>query len=132
MKIQDIILNFHDLISIWIDNITKSELLTHPKLGASWEAFALESIIQGQGISSADCFYWGVHGQVEIDLITPIGADKVGYEIKYSSSPSATKAMHTAITDLGLDQLYIVYPGEKSFPLAPKIRAISLHDAMNI
>ncbi len=34
--------------------------------------------------------------------------------------------MHTAIETLGLDKLFVIYPGNDPYPLSPKIQALPL------
>lgn len=41
-------------------------MVTHPKLGASWEGFALEQVIGASGVGEEDTFFWGVHNQAEL------------------------------------------------------------------
>ena len=45
----------------------RDELLGHPKLGASWEGFALEQVLHVTG--AAEAFYWGTHAGAELDLV---------------------------------------------------------------
>lgn len=118
---------FHALLNVK----AKAELTTHPKLGASWEGFALETLIRSRKMNSANCFYWGVHGQSELDLFIPDGRRPIGFEVKHSSAPTMTASMTAAIEDLGLSQLYVIYPGKKTFKLSQKVTVITLRDAMS-
>lgn len=52
---------------------THTELLKYPKLGASWEGFALEEIIRTRQIRSQDCYFWSTYSGAEVDLI-PLGS----------------------------------------------------------
>jgi predicted AAA+ superfamily ATPase len=105
---------------------SRRDLDGHPKVGASWEGFALEQTIQRLGARTDECYFWGSHGGGEIDLFVIRGNKRLGFEFKRSSSPRATRSMNTAITDLSLSSLTVVHAGEKSFPIAPKIRAVAL------
>jgi predicted AAA+ superfamily ATPase len=105
---------------------TRRDLEGHPKVGASWEGFALEQTIQRLGARTDECYFWGSHGGGEIDLLVVRGNRRIGFEFKRSSAPRVTRSMNTAITDLGLSTLTVVHAGEKSFPLAAKIRAVAL------
>ena len=96
----------------------------HPKLGASWEGFCLEQILHVCGDRSA--YFWGTHGGAELDLLLLYGGRRLGFEFKFSDQPGTTKSMRTALQDLGLEQLYVVHPGEHEFPLAEAITAIPL------
>lgn len=101
-------------------------LRCHPKLGASWEGFALETLIRRQRASTEEVYFWSAHGGGEVDLLVFNERGRQGFEVKYTDQPRTTRSMHTAIDVLRLDSLTIVYPGERSFPLTEKIRAIGL------
>jgi predicted AAA+ superfamily ATPase len=103
---------------------TATQVASHPKLGASWEGFAIEQIIAATGTREA--YFWGTHAGAELDLLIFEGGRALGFEIKYVDVPSTTRSMRTAIADLGLGHLYVVYPGEKTFPLDEDITAVPL------
>ncbi len=100
----------------------------HPKLGASWEGFALENLLSV--LEERYAYFWATQSGAELDLFYTMGGSRLGAEFKYSSAPSVTRSMRIAITDLKLDHLYVVYPGSERFPLASDITAIGLLDAM--
>lgn len=100
----------------------RDELLGHPKLGASWEGFALEQLIAL--LDTRDAYYWATHAGAELDLMTLWSGQRYGFEVKYSDAPGATKSMHTALADLGLAHLWVIYPGEKRYDLTEKITAV--------
>lgn len=101
-------------------------LQKHPKIGPSWEGFALEEVIRKSGVDAQSCFFWGIHNQAELDLVILKHGKKVGIEIKYTDSPTITKSMKLAMETLNLDHLNIVIPGNKSFSLAPQIKVLGL------
>jgi hypothetical protein len=39
-----------------------------------------------------------------------------------------TKSMHVALKDLGLTQIFVVYPGTESYRLHPKVEVVSILD----
>jgi predicted AAA+ superfamily ATPase len=94
-------------------------LTTHPKLGASWEGFALEQILRICRPSQAFC--WSVHQGAEVDLLVFAAGRRVGVEVKFAEQPKVTRSMHTAIEDLRLDELRIVTPGAGTYPLQERI-----------
>ncbi|MDO8959002.1 MAG: ATP-binding protein [Rhodocyclaceae bacterium] len=114
---------FHSLMGI-PDQTTLSR---HPKLGASWEGFAIEEIIRRHRVVSGEVYFWGAHGGGEVDLFLLTDRGRVGYEIKYTDQPRATRSMHTAMEVLQLDELRVAYPGDREFPLTEKIRAVGLN-----
>ena len=101
----------------------QKELLRHPKLGASWEGFALEEVLKHTG-AGRNAYFWGTHGGAELDLLLTDGNKRKGVEFKYLQAPSTTKSMHVAMADLKLDRLLIVYPGERAYALAEKINVV--------
>ena len=103
-----------------------SALRGHPRVGASWEGFALEQIAQLHNADASECYFWATHTQAELDLLIVRGTEKLAFEFKYSSAPKATRSMRFAIEALGLDQITIVCPAESAYPLAEKIRVAGL------
>ena len=101
----------------------------HPKLGASWEGFCVEQLVSVLGERNAH--YWATHADAELDLLLLRGEKRIGVEIKYTDAPRTTKSMHIALADLRLAHLYVVHPGEKRFPMAENITAISLLGAVS-
>jgi predicted AAA+ superfamily ATPase len=98
----------------------------HPKVGASWEGFCIEVLLQRLGVAGERAFFWATHTGAEIDLLVVHGARRLGFEVKHTSSPELTRSMHTALADLRLDRLDVIYPGGETFQLAPRVRAVAL------
>ena len=105
---------------------TEDQLHAHPKLGASWEGFALEQVLSLVGDRQA--FFWRTHAGAELDLLFFRGGKRYGVEFNYSGSPTMTKSMHIAIQDLKLERAWIVYPGNTTYPLHERVDALALHD----
>jgi len=101
-------------------------LRSHPKYGASWEGFALEQTLIAHG--EKDAWFWATQGGAELDLLMIRGGKKWGFEFKCSDAPSSTKSMHSAIESLGLEHLWILYPGERPFPMTDRITALPLRE----
>ena len=102
-------------------------LLSHPKLGASWEAFALEQILYAWNLKHDEAYFWGVHNQGELDLFFQKNTRRYGVEFKHSGAPRLTPSMLYSLEHLKLDFLYCVHSGEKKFPLHPKVMACGLN-----
>jgi predicted AAA+ superfamily ATPase len=102
------------------------EVLGHPIVGASWEGFALETVIRHRQADERECFFWATHNGAELDLVIDKGGRRVGFEFKRTSSPRTTKSMHVALESLELDELVVVYPGDKEFPMADHVVAMPL------
>jgi len=104
---------------------TPVEVRSHPRLGASWEGFALEHAI-GLLKAERDAYFWGTHGGAELDLLISRGGAKHGFEFKFTDAPATTKSMRVAMTDLKLKRLFVVYPGTRRFELDDDIIALPL------
>lgn len=107
---------------------TFDELQRHPKVGASWEGFIVENLIGILGVDGRECFFWATHAGGEIDLIVPDQRRSGrwrGFEIKHTSSPTVTRSMHSALAELPLSGVDVIYPGDQSYPLAKRIRAVA-------
>ncbi len=99
-------------------------LQAHPRVGASWEGFALETVLRT--LRPAEAYFWATHSGAELDLLITHRGCRFGFEFKYSEAPRVTRSTHTAISDLQIDHVWVVYPGEHSFPIEKKIAAIPL------
>lgn len=107
-----------------LDVPTHHHLLGHPKVGASWEGFALEQVLRA--FEPAQPYFWGTHGGAELDLVFMHQGRRLGFEIKFNEAPRITASMRTARTDLKLDHLYVVHPGAHGFPMEQDITAVPL------
>lgn len=105
---------------------TRSDLENHPKIGASWEGFVIEQVIHRMEFRKEDCFFWATHAGAELDLLVVRGRDRLGFEVKLTSSPRVTPSMRSALADLKLQRLYVIHSGEETFPLEKNIQAVAL------
>src|SRR5206468_7767669 len=64
-------------------------LESHPKLGASWESFAIEQVLLQVG--SREAYYWRTQAGSELDLLLFLGGKRIGVEVKYGDAPAMTK-----------------------------------------
>lgn len=103
---------------------TLRDLQGHPKLGASWEGFALEHVIGT--LRTRDAYFWATHGGAELDLLVLIKGKRYGFEFKYADAPGRTRSMQAAIQDLGLEHLWVIYPGQQEYALDARISVIPL------
>jgi hypothetical protein len=101
-----------------------SELSAHPKLGASWEGFALEQVLSL--LPDVDAYFWGTHAGAELDLLLLQGGRRYGVEFKYRDAPQMTKSLHVALEDLELERAWIVYPGQESYRVHEKVTVVPI------
>lgn len=100
------------------------QLELHPKVGASWEGFAVEEVLKA--LQPDDAYYWATHNGAELDLLLFRRGRRIGVECKRSDAPTLTPSMTIAMHDLRLDQLVVVYPGTRRYALARRIEAVPL------
>ena len=99
-------------------------LVRHPKLGASFEGFALFEVVRRLRASWRDCYFWGTHQGAAIDLLVVHGTHRLGFEFKHTGAPAPTKSMTIALADLRLERIDVVHLGRKTYPLTRRIRAV--------
>ena len=97
----------------------------HPKLGASWEGYLIDQIVQQLGVRSDEVHFWRTHTGAELDLLVVRGRLRIGFEVKRTVAPAITPSMRSAIKDLGLKSLTVVHAGAESFALAKNMRAVA-------
>jgi predicted AAA+ superfamily ATPase len=102
----------------------RRDLENHPKVGASWEGYAVEEIIKA--IQPDETYYWATYNRAELDLLLFKNGRRIGVECKRADAPVLTPSMRIAMSDLKLDHLYVVYPGEKAYTLGKKIEVVPL------
>ena len=100
------------------------QLPLHPRYGASWEGFALEQTLIAHGAHKA--YFYRTQRGAELDLLLLRGGKRFGFEFKCSEAPRTTKSMHIVADDLGLEHLWVVYPGELEYPLTDHVTALPL------
>ena len=103
---------------------TYDDLLLHPKLGASWEGYAVEEVIAA--VAPDEAFFWGTHGGAELDLLLFKDGRRLGVECKRVDAPRLTPSMRIALDDLSLDHLVIIYPGVGPISLADRVTVLPL------
>jgi len=101
-------------------------LTGHPRVGASWEGFALEQVIRI--LQPSQAYYWATYDRAELDLFLILDGKNYGIEFKFNEAPAVTKSMYIAIKDLSLKKLLIVYPGKEIYPAGDKITACPIQN----
>lgn len=95
------------------------DLEQHPKVGASWEGYAVEEVLKS--FRPDDAYYWATHNGAELDLLLFKNGRRIGVECKRADAPQLTPSMRTALADLKLDHLYVLYPGTKAYSLGKSV-----------
>lgn len=103
---------------------TMADLQGNPKLGSSWEGFCLEQLIGG--LETRDVYFWATHAGAELDLLVTVSGKRYGFEFKYADAPGSNRSMRIAIEDLGLEHLWVIYPGRHEYDIDENISAIPI------
>ena len=103
---------------------SREDVLSHPKVGASWEGFVIGQIMHLMCASQEQCFHWSTHSGATLDLLVTDGSRRYGFEVKRAEAPRLTPSMKSAMETLKLDSLDVVHAGAKRYQLAPGVRAL--------
>lgn len=113
---------------------SEQQLLCSPARGRSWEGFAIEQLISKEALEhpGSQFHFYRTHTGVEIDLIIERGQKRMGYECKCAASVSTGDAtgLRKGMEDGVIHEGYIIYQGNRNFPLADKIQAIPATEAL--
>ena len=113
---------FHALLNIEDER----DLGTHRMLGASWEGFALEQMVRSLGLRDEELAFWSTHYGAEVDLLWQRHGALYAVGVKYADAPKRSRSMQSAVSDLKLEHLWVIYPGDISYPLTEKISVLPL------
>ena len=115
----------HALLGI----IDKDSLLSHPVVGASWECFVIENILNAAsqaGKPMEASFYRSAAG-AEIDLLLSWPSGHTwAIEIKRSLAPKLERGFYSACEDVLPERKFVVYPGAERYPLTEGVEALPL------
>lgn len=116
----------HALLNIGSDR----DLYGHPRVGASWEGFALNQFMQI--VRPSQAYFWSTYSGAELDLFLLHKGRRLGVEFKFNESPKVTKSMHIALNDLKIEQLFVIDPGPHRFPADEKIMVWPVHQMQDL
>lgn len=103
---------------------SEKALLSHPKLGASWEGFVIEQVLASEPHDEA--WFWATYQGAEIDLLLRRGDRLFGVECKRADAPRLTPSIRVALEDLGLERVAVIYPGAQRYGMADRVEAVPL------
>lgn len=126
IKAPKIYLRDSGLLQTLLEAPSADAMSGHVKVGASFEGFAIEQVLSCLGIRNA--YFWGTQGGAELDLLITRHGKRYGFEVKYTDAPGTTRSMHAAIADLGLEHLWVLYPGNDRYRLRDRISALPVSD----
>jgi len=95
-------------------------------VGNSWEAFVVHQV-KSVLLPDDGVYYYRTQDGAEIDLLIRRGNRWfAAAEIKLSLSPKLTKGTYIAMEDLGIDQLYIITPGEAKYAYDSMVEVVGV------
>ncbi|PRD46933.1 ATP-binding protein [Sphingobacterium haloxyli] len=98
----------------------------HPAVGASWEGFVIENIIQNLSEKWRYSYYRS-STQAEIDLVLESSENEIwAIEVKRSAAPAIKKTFHQACEDINANKKFVIYNGSEQFPITNDTEAIGL------
>jgi len=97
----------------------RHSLLGHPRVGASWEGFAIEQALQI--VRPGEAYFWATQNGAELDLFFLRNGQRYAMEVKFSEGPKVTRSMRIALDDLGLAHLWVLYPGSEAYAVDKRI-----------
>jgi len=103
---------------------SEREIVAHPKVGASWEGYAIEETLRR--VRPQATYFWATHTGAELDLLFFEGGRRYGVEVKFQDAPRLTPSMRIALTDLALEHLTVLYPGDRRYDLDRRVTVIPL------
>ena len=106
----------------------RRQLDGHPKAGGSWEGFIIEQHLAH--VPQGKAYYWRTQAGAELDLLLFLKGRRIGIEIKRADAPKMTPSMGSALEDLDLDRLLVIYPGSVRYTIGPKFEVMSLAQCM--
>jgi predicted AAA+ superfamily ATPase len=108
---------------------SRRDLEYHPKVGASWEGYAVEEVLKA--LRPDEAYFWATHQGAELDLLLFRRGRRIGVECKRMDAPRLTPSMRMALADLKLDRLLVAYPGPTRYALARNVEVVPLSQLVN-
>jgi len=106
----------------------RNALLGHPVVGASWEGFVIENLINAAPALTVPGFY-RTSGGAEIDLLLELpGGERWAIEVKRSRAAKPARGFYEACEDLKPAKRFVVHAGADRFPISDDVQAIGLRE----
>ncbi len=124
VKSPKVYLSDSGLVHVLLGLATEREIQLHPKLGASFEGYAIEETLKA--VRPDGAYFWATHSGAELDLLLIKGGRRYGVEVKYQDAPRLTRSMRAALADLKLERLTVLYPGDLRYELERRVSVVPL------
>lgn len=97
-------------------------------VGASWEGFVIEQIIDTFG-TAYEYYFYRTHQGAECDLLlVKNGKVKIAVEIKNTVSPKITKGLEISMEDTEAEEGVVICRIDQGYPLSQKVKAMGLRE----
>ena len=83
-------------------------------------------------LNTQEFYFWATQGGAELDLLFFSKGKRFGVECKFNEAPKITKSMQSALTDLSLDHIFVVYPGAVRYSAHEKITMLPLAEVAGL
>ena len=128
VKSPKVYLRDSGLLHALLNIIDIDALLGHPVVGASWEGFVIENIINAAPSGTVPGFY-RTSGGAELDLVLELpDANLWAIEIKRSLITRPSKGFFEACEDTKPTKRFLVHGGSTRYPISESIEAIGLSE----
>lgn len=135
VKSPKIYLRDSGILHAFKDIVQEKDLLDDPQVGASWEGFVIEQIIeemQNTMINSQPYFYRTQQG-AECDLIIEHNNKvKAAIEIKISSAPQISKGFRITMTDTNAQHGFVIAKTNETYKVEENITVTSLNTFLKV
>jgi uncharacterized protein len=106
----------------------RNALLGHPVVGASWEGFVIENLIDAAPAFTVPGFY-RTSGGAEIDLLLELpGGERWAIEVKRSRVAKPARGFYEACEDLKPTRRFVVHAGEERYPISAEVEAMGVRE----
>lgn len=130
VKSPKIYLRDSGILHAFKDIIHEKDLLDDPQVGASWEGFVIEQIIEAMHTVLMDrrAYFYRTQQGAECDLIIEHnGKVKAAIEVKISSAPQISKGFRVAMADTDAQQGFVIAKTNETYKVEENITVTSLN-----
>lgn len=130
VKSPKIYLRDSGILHAFKDIVQERALFDDPQVGASWEGFVIEQIIEAMQhvLTDGQAYFYRTQQGAECDLlIEHNGKVKVAIEIKMSSAPQISKGFRIAMADTKAQQGFVIAKTNETYTIEENITITSLN-----
>jgi hypothetical protein len=134
VKSPKIYLRDSGVLHAFKDIIQEKDLLDDPQVGASWEGFVIEQIIETMQnvLINGNAYFYRTQQGAECDLIIEhSGKVKAVIEIKMSSAPQISRGFRITMADTNAQQGFVIAKTNENYKVDEKITVCSLAAFLN-